>query len=168
MTSALSLLALYAGLIAILVAVAVAVRRKAGFDTYWRMPLHLVGMSLAAVVIKALMHPLLGVPGDGATLNSTGWWHGPIAVVLAIVWAFLRYGPGGRPGDTHKRGAVVSDGQAALEQTERLKARHGEQLLTLAGVWVPPVDETKHFKLIPIARTRSADPGTHAAEALAQ
>ena len=142
----LSLVALYAVLLGILVTV--AVRRRAGFDTYWRMPLHLMGISLAAVVIKALMHPLLGVPGDGATLNSTGWWHGPIAVVLAIVWAFLRYGPGGRPGDTHKRGAVVSDGQAALEQTERLKARHGEQLLTLAGVWVAPADETKHFKLI--------------------
>ena len=112
--STLSNVAMFAALLAILVTV--AVRRKAGFDNYWRMPLHLMGIMVITVVIKGLMHPLLGVPTDGATLNSTGWWHGPIGLLVAFAWAFLRYGPGGRPGDTHKRGAVVQDGQAALER----------------------------------------------------
>lgn len=144
--SALSLVLLYAALLAILVSV--AVKRRAGFDTYWRMPLHLAGITGIAIALKYLLHPVFGVPFDGASLNRTGWWFAVIAPAVAFGWAFLRYGAGGRPAAAHKRGAVVTDGQAALAQTERLKQRHGEQLLTLAGVWVAPADETKHFKLI--------------------
>ena len=47
-------IAVFAVLLAILVTV--AVRRKAGFDTYWRMPLHLMGILVITVVIKALMY----------------------------------------------------------------------------------------------------------------
>lgn len=144
--SGISLVLLYAALLAILVTV--ARQRRAGFDTYWRMPLHLAGITLIAVVVKYLLHPVFGVPFDGESLNRTGWWFGIIAPAVALAWAFLRYAPGGPSGDAHKRGAVVTDAQAALAQTERLKERHGEQLLTLAGIWVPPADETKHFKLI--------------------
>lgn len=144
--SALSLVLLYAALLAILVSV--AVKRRAGFDTYWRMPLHLAGITGIAIALKYLLHPVFGVPFDGASLNRTGWWFAFIAPAVAFGWAFLRYGAGGRPAAAHKRGAVVTDGQAALAQTERLKERHGEQLLTLAGIWVAPADATKHFKLI--------------------
>lgn len=137
---------LYLGLLGILVAV--AVKRRAGFDTYWRMPLHLLGITVIAVVVKYLLHPVFGVPFDGASLSRTDWWFVVIAPLVAFLWGFLRYRAGGRPGDEHKRGAVVMSGEAALAQTERLKARHGDRLLTLAGVWVAPADETKHFKLI--------------------
>jgi type IV secretory pathway TraG/TraD family ATPase VirD4 len=50
-------------------------------------------------------------------------------------------------GDQHKRGAQLEDGMRQQRDTERLK-RQRAGVLTLAGVAVPPDDETKHFKLI--------------------
>lgn len=129
----------------------VAMRRRAGFDTYVRMPLDLVLITVIAVVIKYLLHPVFGVPLEGVNLNRTDWWFAIVAPAVTLLWALLRYGPAGRAGAAHKRGTVVLDGHEALQtlkQTERLKERHGHELLTLAGVWVPPADETKHFKLI--------------------
>jgi type IV secretory pathway TraG/TraD family ATPase VirD4 len=149
MGSAVSLALLYGLLLVILAGV--AMRRRAGFDAYVRMPLDLVLITVIAVVVKYLLHPVFGVPLDGVNLNRTGWWFAIVAPAVALLWALLRYGPAGRAGAAHKRGAVVLDGQEALQtlkQTERLKERHGHELLTLAGVWVPPADETKHFKLI--------------------
>jgi hypothetical protein len=143
-------LAYYAVMLGILVTM--AVRRRAGFETYWRMPLHLMGITLIAFVLRYLMHSMLGVPRDAGPMEVGGWWFLPIAMVVAFFWAVLRYGPGGPPAAAHKRGAVVRDDEDALKQTlkqtERLKQKHGDRLLTLAGVWVAPADETKHFKLI--------------------
>lgn len=128
--------------------VAIAVRRHAGFGTYLRMPAHLLAISFIAVVIKYLLHPLFGVPMDNKTMNITGWWFLFIAPVVAFLWAYFRYGGWGGAGDAHKRGAVVLDGAQAVKETRRLKRKHGEDMLTLAGVWIAPDDETKHFKLI--------------------
>lgn len=126
----------------------IAARRHAGFGTYLRMPAHLLAISFIAVVIKYLLHPLFGVPMDNKTMNITGWWFLFIAPVVAFLWAYFRYGGRGRAGDAHKRGAVVLDGAHAVKETRRLKRKHGEAMLTLAGVWIAPEDETKHFKLI--------------------
>ena len=129
--------------------VTIAVRRRAGFDTYLRMPLHLIAITVIAVAIKYLAHPLFGVPMNKTTMNSTGWWFIVIAPGVAFLWAYFRYGGWARgSGDTHKRGAVVLDGAQAVKETRRLKRKHGEDMLTLAGVWIAPDDETKHFKLI--------------------
>ena len=49
--------------------------------------------------------------------------------------------------ETHKRGVRLIDARASRRITFRRRKPHGEQL-TLAGVPVPPLDETKHFKLI--------------------
>jgi type IV secretory pathway TraG/TraD family ATPase VirD4 len=46
---------------------------------------------------------------------------------------------------THKRGTRIEDG--APLQRRRKRRKRGEQL-TLAGIPVPPLDETKHFKMI--------------------
>jgi hypothetical protein len=141
------LFALYLALI-LAVLVMVARKRGAGFDTYWRMPLHVLSILFISMVVKHSLHWVFDVPAGNDNLNRTSWWYLIVSPAVAFLWGFFRYWPSGPPADAHKRGAVVTDGQAALQQTERLKARHGENLLTLAGVWVPPADETKHFKLI--------------------
>lgn len=122
--------------------------RRAGLETYLRTPLHLAGVLAIAWVIKYFLHPILDVPTDGANLARTSWWLLFLAPPVAVLWGLFRYGPDTRGQDVHKRGAVVQDGEQAREQTERLKERHGDQLLTLAGVWIARDDETKHFKLI--------------------
>ena len=52
-----------------------------------------------------------------------------------------------KPRDAYKRGALLADGRAAQRRSARLK-QSGVELLTLAGIAVAAVDETKHFKLI--------------------
>ena len=47
----------------------------------------------------------------------------------------------------HKRGVLIADGSPMQRYTARRKKSHSE-LLTLAGVAIPPGDESKHFKLI--------------------
>jgi type IV secretory pathway TraG/TraD family ATPase VirD4 len=47
----------------------------------------------------------------------------------------------------HKRGVLIADGAPMQRYTARRKKSHSE-LLTLAGVAIPPGDESKHFKLI--------------------
>jgi type IV secretory pathway TraG/TraD family ATPase VirD4 len=50
--------------------------------------------------------------------------------------------------DAHRRGACVVAGSRAQRRAQRLLRRYAEAPLTLAGVAIPPRDETKHFKLI--------------------
>ena len=54
-----------------------------------------------------------------------------VVPVVAFLLAFMYYGPASQ-GDTLKRGAVVHDGQEAHEDTQRLKKKHGPDILTLA------------------------------------
>ena len=49
--------------------------------------------------------------------------------------------------EAHKRGAVLQDARAAQRRGRRLMGSHTGSL-TLAGVPISPLDETKHFKLI--------------------
>ena len=119
----------------------VASRRSAGFDTYWRMPLHLLGI-LVLVAALRMAGTFIGLPSERGN-SSLNFLFVP---AVAFMWAFLRYRSGSQ-GDTLKRGAVVQDGQQARRDTQRLQKRQGD-ILTLAGLHVPAEDETKHFKLI--------------------
>jgi type IV secretory pathway TraG/TraD family ATPase VirD4 len=67
------------------------------------------------------------------------------AVMLGLAggWALMRRGSP----ETYRRGALLIDGRGLQRRTARRK-RSGARLLTLAGIAVAPVDETKHFKLI--------------------
>jgi type IV secretory pathway TraG/TraD family ATPase VirD4 len=49
--------------------------------------------------------------------------------------------------DTHKRGVVLADG-ASMQRRSARRRKAASDLLTLAGIAIPPADETKHFKLI--------------------
>ena len=127
--------------VALVPMVFVASRRSAGFDTYWRMPLHLLGI-LVLVAALRMAGTFIGLPSEKGN-SSLNFLFVP---AVAFLWAFLRYRSGPQ-GDTLKRGAVVQDGQQARRDTQRLQKKHGD-ILTLAGLHVPAEDETKHFKLI--------------------
>ena len=53
---------------------------------------------------------------------------------------------------THKRGARIEDGTRLQRKRASRKGRRGQgnakATLTLAGIAIPPTDETKHFKMI--------------------
>jgi hypothetical protein len=49
--------------------------------------------------------------------------------------------------DSHKRGVLIADG-APMQRHSARRKRSRSELLTLAGVAIPPGDEAKHFKLI--------------------
>ena len=82
-------------------------------------------------------------------LEWTGGWKSIVAVLgvlmltmaVALVWR-----PASR--DVHKRGAKILQGRRARRKAFQLRKGPGESSLTLGGVWIAPLDETKHFKLI--------------------
>ena len=85
-------------------------------------------------------------------MSMMGWTSGWKALVVALglmvivtaIW--LTWKPASR--DIHKRGAKILEGRRARRKAQRLRQASGESGLTLAGVRIAPVDETKHFKLI--------------------
>jgi len=52
-----------------------------------------------------------------------------------------------KPQDTYKRGVLLADGRISQRRVAR-QINSGAELLTLAGIAIAAVDETKHFKLI--------------------
>jgi type IV secretory pathway TraG/TraD family ATPase VirD4 len=79
---------------------------------------------------------------------TSGWKAALVALGLLLFFAmlFLVWKPGSR--DLHKRGAKILEGRRARRKVLRLGNTPGESCLTLGGVRIAPVDETKHFKLI--------------------
>ncbi len=73
-----------------------------------------------------------------------GW---PVLMACAMTLAMLVATRRRRGGETHKRGVLVANGVAA-QRLARRRGRRDPFLLTLAGVAVPALDETKHFKII--------------------
>jgi type IV secretory pathway TraG/TraD family ATPase VirD4 len=49
--------------------------------------------------------------------------------------------------ESHKRGVLIADG-APMQRCSARRKKSKSELLTLAGVAIPPGDESKHFKLI--------------------
>ena len=73
----------------------VAVHHRAGFDTYWRMPLHIFGVVVIVAALR-LAGPLIGLP-DQRTSGSLNFL---VVPVVAFLWAFLRYRPASQGSDT--------------------------------------------------------------------
>jgi type IV secretory pathway TraG/TraD family ATPase VirD4 len=68
-----------------------------------------------------------------------------LSVVLGVRLFRRGVHPSGR--ESHKRGVLIADGAPMQRRSARRKKSRSE-LLTLAGVAIPPGDEAKHFKLI--------------------
>ena len=85
--------------------------------------------------------------------STTAEWTSGWKVILAVLGALmlgamvlLVWKPISR--DVHKRGARVLEGRRARRKALQLGKALGESSLTLGGVRIAPLDETKHFKLI--------------------
>jgi hypothetical protein len=63
-----------------------------------------------------------------------------------LFWRYVNYAKA--PATWVFRGASVMDSAALVKQTRALKRKHGDMLLTLAGVFVNFDDEAKHFKIM--------------------
>jgi type IV secretory pathway TraG/TraD family ATPase VirD4 len=114
---------------------------KAAIRQWLLSPIIAAVILFGALVVAAILQALL--PG-GLVVN---------AAITLICFPLAGYA-GGRYlmrlpgcGDRHKRGAQIEDGSRQQRETERLK-RQSTGVLTLAGIAVPPEDETKHFKLM--------------------
>jgi type IV secretory pathway TraG/TraD family ATPase VirD4 len=85
-------------------------------------------------------------------MSTMGWTSGWKALVVAMgllviataIW--LTWKPASR--DIHKRGAKILEGRRARRKALRLNQASEGAALTLGGVRIAPMDETKHFKLI--------------------
>ena len=72
-----------------------------------------------------------------------------VVLTLSIALGVRRFTRGvqQRGREFHKRGVLIADGAAMQRRSARRKKARSD-LLTLAGVAIPPGDECKHFKLI--------------------
>ncbi len=117
--------------VALVPMVFVAARRGAGFDTYWRMPLHIIGV-LVIVAALRMAGTFIGLPSEKVS-GSLNFLFVP---VVAFLMAFLYYRPASQS-ERLKR-AQVHDGQQARKDTQRIKKKEGPDILTLAGLHVSP------------------------------
>ncbi len=85
--------------------------------------------------------------------TSVAEWTSSWRAVLAVLGALTLVATvllARRPSssDVHKRGAKILVGRRARRKIQRRAKDSGESSLTLGGVRITPLDETKHFKLI--------------------
>lgn len=107
-----------------------------------------VGFIGFVVVLFALQWALGAIFGP-ITMGGPVWFPLYAVVGLAVGYLTWQYYYGRRLApDALKRGAVVVDGSREVAATARMRREHGDAILTLAGIWVDPADEAKHFKLI--------------------
>ena len=119
-----------------------------------RGPIHKYLLSpIMAVAIVALVVVVGGITMMVVT-NLAPAYATPYAYLLVGLIPVLGYVAGRMAGRTwldtaHQRGSLVLEGVDAQDHRRRLtRTLRGQGALRLAGVPVPPEDETKHFKLI--------------------
>jgi type IV secretory pathway TraG/TraD family ATPase VirD4 len=112
------------------------VQRRAKATHYIRWPFLAVFAAAIGVLLWWLIRTRM-LAANPHTSQTLLWFAGLFffAVVGYCTGMVLA---GGKPASVHKRGAIVEVGKT--------RAKRGE--LTLAGVPIPQLDETKHFKLI--------------------
>jgi hypothetical protein len=96
-------------------------------------------------VIQGVFHSALTTSVSASTLHR---WDGAWTLAIPILGYVLgRVAARTVPTHVHQRGTRIEDGDGVQRATRRRIRRHAG-LVTLAGIAVEPLDETKHFKLI--------------------
>src|SRR5258708_30928303 len=117
-------------------------RARAAAHKYLFAPLLAAPLLLLAVLCTALLDAVLHAVG-----LSGRWTHFPIGLLVFVYIGFaggrgLALRPAAREPE-HRRGAFVSK-----VPVKEIREAHSAVPVTLAGVSIPLVDETKHFKII--------------------
>jgi hypothetical protein len=119
---------------------------RAPFIRYLLWPL---AAALAAAVL-GLLQGFLRATLTTTTLSAAGLSIADDALLLAIpITGYLlgRLAARTTPTETRQRGTRIVDGRRLQRAARKLKRRQ-PHTLTLAGIPIAPLDETKHFKLI--------------------
>jgi hypothetical protein len=110
--------------------------------------------AFAAIVVTSLvMMPVLMVLAKtfnvGTKTGPSADWFLLAALPVGgwLTWRYVNRRNWATPDRLH-RGAPIVDPAAWLKETARAKKAHGNQVLTLAGIFVNEDDETKHFKIL--------------------
>jgi type IV secretory pathway TraG/TraD family ATPase VirD4 len=110
---------------------------------------------LTLVVVGLLMEILNWILEKFLSLQLSGVYGNLFSIVMIMFGGFaggMYWASRGQPLKAmHGRGAVVFDGPEAQRQARRLNSnakRGAGAPLTIAGVAIPPDDETKHFKFM--------------------
>jgi type IV secretory pathway TraG/TraD family ATPase VirD4 len=110
---------------------------------------------LTLVAVGLLMEILTWFLGKFLNLKLTGVYGDLVSIVIIMFGGFaggMYWAARGQPLKAmHGRGAVVFDGAEAQRHARRLNSnakRGAAAPLTIAGVAIPPEDETKHFKFM--------------------
>jgi type IV secretory pathway TraG/TraD family ATPase VirD4 len=126
------------------------VRHRAPLSKVFLSPLVALPVTVASGMGMSFLSPLmqaLGAARDGLWLASIG-----TAVTAALGYGAARFiGTRSATVRTHRRGAVLTteiESGAARARTGSVREREQAQGVTLCGVKVAQIDETKHFKLI--------------------
>ncbi len=117
--------------------------RRASFMAYLAAVLQSPFLVLAGLILGTLFQWALDRAGTGGAIRT----YLPVLVFPALGFVAGRTGFGRRPSAGYARGTVIQDA-GALRRALGGAWRRDSQGLTLAGVPIPALDETKHFKLI--------------------
>jgi hypothetical protein len=110
---------------------------RAAFTRYLAAPLVAIVVLLISMVVIGLL---------SFVLPHAWQFVGGMAVYVGFGFSYGRWGAPLGGGPKHHRGALVEPSADALSPRNQRPLANGQ--LTLAGVPVPLLDETKHFKLI--------------------
>ena len=129
------------GLMLVALVVGLAQSRAAAHK-YLLAPLLAVPLLLAAALVVSIIGVLLDAVG-----LTAGWFQLTVGIAVWMLIGFSggrehALGPAAQE-PKHRRGAVVS-----RMLVSKIRGAHSAVPVTLAGVCVPRVDETKHFKII--------------------
>jgi len=112
------------------------IQQRARAPLFFRWPIVALLATAAGVILWWLIRSRILAANPHT--NLTVLWFVGVFFFAVLGYCAGMILAGGRPSAVHKRGTIV--------ETGKVRPKRGE--LTLAGVPIPPLDETKHFKLI--------------------
>jgi hypothetical protein len=108
---------------------------------YLSVPLAVLLATALAIPVSSALRSSLHALAAVSTTGTPALW-ASLAIFALLGFATGRALAGRKPATQHLRGTQIE------EHRPRLHLRHDPKTLTLAGIPIPPLDETKHFKFI--------------------
>ena len=142
---------LVTGFVLVWMPIAIQTRRYHQSLRAWAMsPVYAIAAMLVTwVVMMPVLLVLAKTFNVGTKTGPSADWFLLMALPVGglVAWWYVNRQNWAAPDRLH-RGAQIADSAAWLKETARAKKAHGDQVLTLAGIFVNEDDETKHFKIL--------------------